>query len=413
MFSLCVSLQLQQVLQILIKFSLPGILIEKVQSQNAVANAAVLFSSDSNGILLQGEQERFFPCILRQQMVPLGLNQHLNLLQAAVRLPLQNQHVIRLKPLSLFEGIQMEHPLISNENHLLVDLPKPVDVCIKVRNKGLLLRRSVIIRIGKPILTGQIQPVMLIHRNIALRHAHTAAMRPGIVDYFIPEHILELAGVKDSRSPIGLLNSGNGVGNPPQGRKYRPVQRRHGRPCLPAYNLQADPAQILRAGNELPGGGHIGKIAFEGLEPVNGVLHQGFMHQRILDGRNLPDGPLRGFGLTPGVRHPRRIPHDLIHAGRPRRSLVAVHRIPERVGQLPDRSAVLHLPVIDKQHALRIQRIGTERRLQGVFPLDHLIRIQSNLPQRGLELRYVAVVILAVVIRNRQSWRRVVGMGAV
>ena len=70
MFSLCISLQLQQVLQILIKFSLPGILIEKVQSHNAVANAAVLFSSDSNGILLQGEQERFFPCILRQQMVP-------------------------------------------------------------------------------------------------------------------------------------------------------------------------------------------------------------------------------------------------------------------------------------------------------------------------------------------------------
>ena len=171
---------------------------------------------------------------------PLGLNQHLNLLQSAVRLPLQDQHVIRLKPFSLFEGIQMEHPLISNENHLLVDLPKPVDVCIKVCDKGLFLRCAVIVRIGKPILTSQIQPITLIHGNVALRHAHPAVMRPGIVG-----------------PPYPRTHPGACMGERPASPDRSPQSRKRSRQSAPGPKTPPDTASSWTAalpGSQSPGG---------------------------------------------------------------------------------------------------------------------------------------------------------------
>lgn len=91
--------------------------------------------SYGDGIVLQLEQELFFPGILCQQMCALRLNKNLQLLISVRLLPLQKQNIVRLKSFAILKRVNVNLAFISDKVNPIINFFQIIDIPSEVGYK--------------------------------------------------------------------------------------------------------------------------------------------------------------------------------------------------------------------------------------------------------------------------------------
>ena len=176
----------------------------------------------------------------------------------------------------------MKGPFVAHQPDFVVASFQLFCISLQAGHQRLFLGGAEMIRIGKPILPGQIHPPFLRHIVPVLGNANAPVMGIRVMYRLIFEHLTDPVRIKFFRSFIFFRFLPQETGDSSQRFKNRTIQRPDGRPSCAVFalfpcplcrfvvhqiaartdNFQFHITQIIRIRNKLPGGRKIRKALF-------------------------------------------------------------------------------------------------------------------------------------------------------